>query len=189
MNTYQYQVLRYMPDRVSGEFVNLGVVVYDEIRKQLTGKFYPKITRVSAFFPTINSRFISSSLKFLQKEFDVLCSRLSSEIHFELPKKIDELTKQVLPKDDSALYFTESKRMLELTLDMAIQDLYENFVLNYVNELEKEYVTDKEVWNKIYKSYFENLKITEYFKHHTVKTRNGFLGVRKGLEKWPLELF
>lgn len=170
MNTYQYQILRFLPDRVSGEFVNLGVVVYDQKTNQLVGKFYQKITRVSGFFPTVNSRYLISTLKFLQKEFDIICARLNNELSFELVNSIEEITKQVLPKDDSALFFTEGKKLLELSVDIAVEDLYEKFVLNYIHEDDREYVTDKEVWNKVYKSYFDNLKITGHFNHHTVKT-------------------
>ncbi len=170
MNTYQYQVLRFLPDRVSGEFVNLGVVVYDQKKKQLIGKFYQKITRVSSFFPTINSRYLASTLKFLQKEFDIICSKFNNELSFEAFDSIDEITKQVLPKDDSALFFTESKKLLELSVEIAIDDLYDKFVLNYIHEDDREYVTDKEVWNNVYKSHFDKLKITEHFSHHTLKT-------------------
>jgi hypothetical protein len=178
MNTYQYQVLRFLPDRVSGEFVNLGVVVYDQKRKQLIGKFYQKITRVSSFFPTINSRYLASTLKFLQKEFEIICSKFNSEISFESIESIDEITRQVLPKDDSALFFTDSKKLLELTIDMAVEDLYEKFVVNYIHEDEREYVTDKEVWQKLYKSYFDSLRITEHLKSHKIKTE---------LDTWEFE--
>lgn len=178
MNTYQYQVLRFLPDRVSGEFVNLGVVVYDQKKKQLVGKFYQKITRVSSFFPTINSRYLASTLKFLQKQFEIICSKFNSEFSFEHFESIDEITKQVLPKDDSALFFTESKKLLELTIDVAVEELFEKFVMNYVDEKEREYVTDKEVWQNLYKSYFDSLKITEHLQSHKVKTE---------LDTWEFE--
>jgi hypothetical protein len=170
MNTYQYQVLRYLPDRVSEEFVNLGVVVYDGKNKQLAGKFYPKITRVSAFFPSINGRYLASVLKSLQKTFDEICSRMNTELSLESFDSIDSITRGVLPKDDSALFFTESKKLLELSLEAAMEDLYERFVLNYVDDGDREYVTDKEVWNKVYKEYFDKLEITGHFSQHTVKT-------------------
>ncbi len=52
MNTYQYQVLRFPPDRVSGEFVNLGAVVFDPGQMKLISHFYTiKITPHFFFFP------------------------------------------------------------------------------------------------------------------------------------------
>jgi Protein of unknown function (DUF3037) len=170
MNTYQYQVLRFLPDRVSGEFVNLGIVVYDQKKKQLAGKFYQKITRVSSFFPSINSRYLASTLKFLQKEFEIICDKFKNELSFEKIESIEDITKKVLPKDDSALFFTDSKKLLEVSLDIALSDLYDKFVLSYIHVDERDYVTDKEVWNNLYKEIFEKHKIIEHFRHHTVKT-------------------
>jgi hypothetical protein len=170
MNTYQYQVLRFLPDRVSGEFVNLGVVVYDPKKHKLIGKFYQKITRVSSFFPTVNSRYLASTLKFLQKEFEDICEQFNSELLFQKYKSIEEITKQVLPKDDSSLFFTDSKKMLELSIEIAVAELYEKFVLNFIHDEDREYVTDKEVWNKLYKEHFDKLKISQHLQSHKVKT-------------------
>lgn len=171
MNTYHYQVLRYMPDRVSGEFVNLGIVLYEPKTQKLAGKFFEKITRVSSFFPTTNSRSLASSLKFLQKEFDILSNRFSSELSFEKTNFLDLIIRKILPKDDSSLFFTETKEILEINDEIAIKTLYKRFVLTYVEEIDRDYINDKEVWNKIYKSYFETYGISTHLKNHTVKTQ------------------
>ncbi len=178
MNTYQYQVLRFLPDRVSGEFVNLGVVVFDPGKMKLVSHFYPKITRTSSFFPTINSRYLASMIKYLQKEFESISAKFNSELPFEKIDSVDSITKSILPKDDSSLFFTPEKKLLELSIDIAASDLFEQFVLNYVQEEEREYVTDKEVWNNVYKSYFDEFKITEHLKPHKVTT---------ALDTWEFE--
>lgn len=178
MNTYQYQVLRFLPDRVGGEFVNLGVVVFDPAKTKLISHFNPKITRTSSFFPSINSRYLVSTIKFIQKEFESASRRLSQEMPFEKIESIDSITKSILPKDDSSLFFTPEKKLLELSIEIAANDLYKQFVLNYMQEEEREYVTDKEVWNNVYKSYFDEFKITEHLKPHKVTT---------ALDSWEFE--
>ena len=50
MKKFQYQTLRYMPDRVCGEFVNLGVVVLAEEPKALLFRFYNKIRKAARLF-------------------------------------------------------------------------------------------------------------------------------------------
>lgn len=160
-----------MPDRVSGEFVNLGIVVYEPNTKKLEGKFFEKITRVSGFFPTINSRHLALSLKFLQKEFDILTNRFASEFEFEKKESLEIITRKVLPKDDSSLFFTDVKKLLELNIEVTIKSLYQRFVMSYVDVVERDYISDKEVWNKIYKSYFEAYGISNHLKNHTVKTQ------------------
>ncbi|MBL7701520.1 MAG: DUF3037 domain-containing protein [Ferruginibacter sp.] len=171
MKTFHYQILRYMPDRVSGEFVNIGVVVYEPNERKLAGKFFEKITRVSGFFPSINSRHLATSLKFLQREFDTLASRSIVEFNFDKENSLYQITKRVLPVDDSSLFFTQVKETLELNIEIVTKTLYRRFVLNYVEDADREYINDKEVWNKIYKSYFETYGISNHLQNHTVKTQ------------------
>jgi len=68
MITIQYQILRYLPDRVSGEFVNLGIVAFDSSNKILKSKFINKIGKISSFFPNINSRYLIKSIKTIQQD-------------------------------------------------------------------------------------------------------------------------
>jgi hypothetical protein len=171
MKTYQYQVLRFLPDRISEEFINLGIVIYDAKERKIESKFYQKISRVSAFFPSVNSRNLASSLKYLQKEFDNISVNLKNEFSFDEYQSIDQITKEVLPKDESALYFTKPKEHLGLSIHLLMNMLYDRCVINYVHEEEREYVTDKEVWNRLYKNYFDDLKITEHLQPHKIHTQ------------------
>jgi len=50
MNAYEYQVLRFLPDRVSGEFVNVGLVLYHPETGFLRAGFLRSVSRVTAFF-------------------------------------------------------------------------------------------------------------------------------------------
>ena len=54
MKTFEYQLLRYSPDAVCGEFVNVGVIVFDAEGKKLAGRFLDRIARESQFFPVLS---------------------------------------------------------------------------------------------------------------------------------------
>jgi hypothetical protein len=95
MITYYYQILRFSPDRVNEEFVNLGVAVFDPQRRLLKSRFIDKASRVSAFFPDVNTRYLSSTLKFLQAEFFNLGSKLSQELPLDRMEDLNDITKSV----------------------------------------------------------------------------------------------
>jgi hypothetical protein len=178
MRTYQYQILRFLPDRVTGEFVNLGIVLFEPETKFIKGKFFQKISRASSLFPSVNSRYLGTTLKFLQKEFNRLSEQFSTELYFQKYRSIEEVTKTILPKDDSSLFFTEPKKGLDVELDMALEMLFERVVTRYIHEEDKEHLGDKEVWSRIYKKYFDDLGVSKHLKEHTIKT---------DLDKWEFE--
>ena len=65
MKNFQYQIIRYVHDQFTGEYVNLGVVVFaynDIFLKAITTTKY---SRVTAMFPTANEAFVSKTLRHL----------------------------------------------------------------------------------------------------------------------------
>ncbi len=59
MIKYQYQILRYVHDQFTGEFGNLGVVMYAPKNRFLKCKVVSKYARLSSFFGEINGQFFS----------------------------------------------------------------------------------------------------------------------------------
>ena len=172
MKTIQYQVLRYLPDRVSGEFVNLGMVAFDSQSKILQSKFINKIGNISGFFPNTNSRYLIKSVKTIQHHLELFSQRLTTEISFDKIESLDQITSQVLAKDDSALIFSEIKKTLDIDIQSAINDLFPRFVNINLTEDDDEVRRDKEVWNKVYKKHFDEYGISGHLKHHNIKTDN-----------------
>jgi hypothetical protein len=180
MITIQYQILRYLPDRVSGEFVNLGIVAFDPATGTLKSKFITKIGKISGFFPNINSRYLVKSVKTIQDDLDIFSTRLLSEFSFKEINSLDEITKSVLPKDDSALIFSEIKKTLDISVEATVDDLFSRFVSVHLMEDEDEEVRrDKEVWNKVYKKHFDEYGISGHLAAHKVKTKNDELEFEK----------
>jgi hypothetical protein len=171
MHTYEYQILRYMPDRVSGEFVNLGVVLFSSHLQQITSKFVKRTGRLTDVFPEINSKYLVKVIQSMQNDFEILNNQLSKKLILEPFKSSEEVTSRVLPKDNSSLFFTPPEKTLDLTIDAAIDYLYARLVTVNVTEDEKEIKLDKDVWSKVYKTYFEKKGISNKLQHHTVQTK------------------
>jgi hypothetical protein len=162
-----------MHDRVTAEFVNVGIVVFQPDSNFLQGKFVSKFSRISQFFININGQYLLSTLRQFEKELEIASSKLS-----HLPticSSLNEITNLILPKDDSALICSELFFGIDVEPQYAIDDLFDRLVNKYNNETENEYRDDKYVWRKVYKQYFDKYEITDKLKPHTVKTNNDYI--------------
>ena len=162
MKNFQYQILRFLPDRVSEEFINLGVVVYDPGNKKLNIKFIEKTGRLSQIFPEANNRYVLKTIKHICNSLNTIANRLSDEFEFEECDKISIITRSVFPTDDSALFFTEPKTILDIDINSVSIYLFDRLISIKELDNEKEYKNDKEVWSRIYKKYFDDLNISKY---------------------------
>lgn len=164
MIKYQYQIIRYVHDQFSQEFGNIGIVLFSPDRKFLNCKVITKFSRLSGFFGEINGYFLINSLK----HFELRISQIAKELPDGL--NITEITKSILPKDDSALILTDTFYGVDLAPEIALYDLFERIVDKYSKDNYSEKHTDSYVWKNIYKTYFDKLGITQNLKKHTVET-------------------
>lgn len=170
MKKFQYQIIRYMHDRVTAEFVNVGVVVYQPDIKFLQGKFITKSSRISQFFLDIDGQYLLSTLKQFEKGLAAASKKLSeSSIYYN---DLTEITNVILPKDDSALICSELLFGIDITPQIAVEDLFNRLVDKYNHKDPKEHKDDKYVWQKVYKQYFDKYEITNKLKSHTVETNH-----------------
>lgn len=171
MNTFQYQIIRFLPDRVNGEFINLGVVLYSSELRQLSVEFIDKTTRITQVFPHTNTRYILKLVKHINESLNTIAIRLSDEFGFERYEDIRQITKKVLPIDDSALFFTEPEQLMDVDIKASATYLFDRLVASNFPEHEKEFRNDKEVWRKVYKQYFDKLNISKYLTPVEVSTK------------------
>ncbi len=169
MIKYSYQILRYTHDRITGEFVNVGIVLHEPNSKFLEARVLNKFSRISNFFGEINGHFLISTLKHFQKEIFTAAQYIESTTSDEFLKLI---TNKLIPKDDSAIQLSEVKTGLALSADKALSTLYARLVEKYLEEPIQEKHNDSYAWNKVYKKYFDKYGITTKLKDHTVNTNN-----------------
>lgn len=164
-----------MPDRVAGEFVNLGIIAFDPLSKTLNGRFISKIGKISAFFPHVNSRYLVKSVGHIEEYLERISVQLSSEFSFETKTSLSEITQSVLPNDDTSLIFTEVKYALDINVQATVTDFFNRFVKGHEIEEDEEIRRDAEVWNKVYKKHFDDNGISRHLKAHKVKTKDDVL--------------
>ena len=169
MTKYTYQIIRYLPDRISGEFVNIGLILFSKEEKFLKARSISKIGRVKHLFPDVNARALTRKLKGISELINALGTKLAEEIDFNRFEKITSVSRYVLPEDDSSVIFSEPLIGIDISLDSAFTDLYDRMVDQHNVDNEK-YLTDKEVWQKHYKSYFEKYEYKKLMTSRVVQT-------------------
>ena len=187
MKNYEYQILRFMPDRINAEFINVGLVFYSFNDKVLKTKFIKRSSRLSSFFHGLNTRYIFQSLKHLELQFENIAKKLTDELEFSRPKNIKEITLNLFPKDDASLIFSDLYKGIDVSLENAFNSLAEQLLFRYdISTQESETLLDEDVWRKVYKNYFEKSGIKEKLVKHVVETENDkieFLRAWKN-DKW-----
>lgn len=177
MKKIEYQILRYVHDRTTGEFVNVGIVVFEPQSRFLEARVLNKFSRISNFFEEFNGHFLINTLKHFQKEIktvnlDLLFFSSSESIRLKEDPKLSDITKSILLRDNNSLQLSEVKCCLDIRPEKALQDLFVRLIEKYNSDASKEAHTDSYAWNKIYKTHFDKLGITARLKDHTVKTHN-----------------
>lgn len=173
MKKYQYQIVRYIHDRVTLEFVNVGIIVFQPETQFLKCKFISKFGRISQFFNEVNGHFLISTLKNFEHQINDT-SKTISELFFDY-KDLSEITNAILPKDDSAIECSEIFLAIDINPQVALNDLFERLVNKYISEIEKDTLDDKHVWRNVYKEYFDKYNVTKTLKSHSVQTSHDTL--------------
>jgi Protein of unknown function (DUF3037) len=125
MITIDYKTLRYLPDRVSGEFVNLGVVAYENTTGTLRSEFVPKCEKIACLFPDVDRDFLEKAVEAIQTHLN----GLSDGMILGNKPSLESITSMVLPVDYSSLVFSETQRTLDTSVQSAAFYLCSRFVM------------------------------------------------------------
>jgi hypothetical protein len=146
---YNYAVLRYVHDVVSGEFVNFGVVMVAPDVFFAKAICTPKYQRISRFFEGVSGKHFRDVSNYLQNKIEQLAGHFSTQISpAEFPATAEQLIAEVLPKDDSSFQVSELKGGIadRERLDSVARDLYERFVEKYDAIQERKSKSEEDVW-------------------------------------------
>lgn len=145
--TYSFSVLRYIHDAVSGEFVNVGTLLFSPDHRFLGVKCLTAFTRLSRFFGGIDGAHYRALIRHIEEAVEAQNESLFGGLPMrQIPESIEALTSEVLPADDSALQFS-SKAGGGLTDDprVALSRLFGRYVERYLERSEHQRRTDDQV--------------------------------------------
>ena len=128
---YQYQLLRYQHDHVTGEFANIGMVYFDAKTSSLFWRFEDKgYSRLSHFFGyKVQGSFILSVLKELNKELQMV-----EREGLQRFQSIEVLTNFILSPDDNGWYFSQVWKGRHFEQSLNFEELYARIIGRYQEE-------------------------------------------------------
>jgi len=146
---YTYTLLRYVHDVASGEFANVGVVVYAPEARYAGALCRDTYGRLSKMFPGLNGEGFKSLMRYIAAQIDAAGARMQGEFPFDtLPADAGALARSVLPHDDSSLQWGPVGGGLCDDPAEKLQDLFARYVMRYDEKEQVRTRTDEEVWSR-----------------------------------------
>jgi len=169
MRQYQYQILRYRHDLVTGEFINIGVVVYSFEDKFLKAQVISKYSRITTFFAGAHGKSILKAAK-------QFCSAIATQSRFlnELiaaPQELGQITSSILKTDDSSLILSEVQKGIDIDFERSLTELYRILVKKWQVEPEEVADSDSDIWRSKYKQYFDAYGLTNRMTTYEIDTQ------------------
>jgi len=146
---YTYTLLRYVHDVASGEFANVGVVLFAPDSRYAGALCRDTYGRISKMFPDMDRESFKSLMRFLANRVDALGERLRGELPLErMPADAGALARSVLPHDDSSLQWGPVGGGLCDDPAQKLEDLFLRYVTRYDEKTDLKTRTDEDVWSR-----------------------------------------
>jgi hypothetical protein len=158
MINYQYQILRYYPDVVAEEFINIGIVFFIPEERKLISKIIDNSSRLSALFHGIDTKFVNRLLRNVDNWLNTKGKELLDQLNHKEYSSIDSITRSILPPNDSSLRFSDVRTGITLDIDQTFEEMYLRFVSKFEKKSESHSHDDKKAWYE-YKKVFEKYSI------------------------------
>ncbi len=145
MKPFQFITLRYFHDAITGEFANVGVVVYAP-GEFLGARFNQRIGRLKCLFGEVEKDQLKSLLRHLDRRF----AKLGNDIPgspLETNDNLESVVRSVLPQDDSSLQWSSIKKGLTNHPRRELDRWFERLVTHYEKPQPKRHRNDQDVWN------------------------------------------
>jgi hypothetical protein len=143
--SYSTIALRYVHDVVTGEFANIGLVLYAPGPRFLEGRFTTSYERLNAIFLKIDHLHFRALMRYLANKFEELGAEIRDGLHVPPVTALTEIVRQVLPPDDSSLQWSEQGGGFTEEPAVTLGELYKRFVERYVADAEQASRTDEEI--------------------------------------------
>ncbi|MBF0506280.1 MAG: DUF3037 domain-containing protein [Nitrospirae bacterium] len=169
---YSFSVLRYIHDIVTGEFINVGVVLYAPKARFLSAICTSRYGRVSKMFSNINGDHFRQVSRYIQARLEEEGLQLVTELPFDkLPVSVIDFTARVLPVDDSSLQFSPEGYGVTENPQETLEQIYNRYVEKYYEKTERLSRSDEDIW-KIYKKPLEERRVLVNLVPHQIAGSN-----------------
>jgi hypothetical protein len=142
--SYTYTVLRYVHDIATGEFVNVGVVLYAPKVRYLQAEMRSTYGRLARVFPDLDGDAFKRAMSYVEGSVASTAKRVSDFTCQEDVTAFD-LATRTLVTDDSSLQWSPVGSGRTRNPTQELERLFDRFVLQY-DRTKPNSRTDEEVW-------------------------------------------
>jgi hypothetical protein len=142
---YSCLTLRYVHDVVTGEFANVGVMVYAPAARFLEARFTTTYERLNLMFLKVDHAHFRSLMRYLENSFGELAAEVRDGLATPPLDKLGEMARKVLPADYSSLQWSSPGGGLSEDLSGTVNELYARLVERYVRAQEQQSRSDDEI--------------------------------------------
>lgn len=145
---YSYVVLRYIHDILTGEFVNVGLVMVVPGQSLILTKARKTFSRIKNVFPDLDSDSYKRAIEAIERGMKAVEHGLKSEGLFKVEKTARDYGRIALPLDDSSLQWSPVGAGLAANPQKTFDQLYHRFVARYDRPSERRR-SDEDVWRPV----------------------------------------
>lgn len=145
---YTYIVLRYVHDVLTGEFVNVGLLMYLPEQGKLLARTRHTMGRLRGVFPDLDRSAFITSMANIRRGFRRIGKRKSTEGLFRSQATVLAIAKEAVPLDDSSLQWSSPGGGVTTNATETFERLYAQFVTRY-DSRSKHRRTDDEIWRPV----------------------------------------
>lgn len=145
---YSYTVLRYVHDVVSGEALNVGVIMHAQSRDFLKVRTRKTIGRLRHVFPDLDRQDFVSAMRDVDRGFSDIAKQANGQplLHREVDAR--SLALKFLPNDDSTLQWSPIGTGLTTDPAKTFKRIYERYVAPYDSKADRRR-SDEDVWRPV----------------------------------------
>src|SRR5437868_3163652 len=166
---YSTIILRYVHDVVTGEFANIGVVLYAPDQRFLEARFATSYERLNAIFLKIDHLHFRALMRYMANRFEELGAEIRDGLTVPPVNALPEIVKQVLPPDDSSLQWSQQGGGITDDPARALGDLYKRMIERFIADATQISRSDEDIAKP-----FKNKlgKAAEKLSEKTIETRD-----------------
>lgn len=145
---YTYSVLRYVHDIMTGEFINVGIVMHVPSQHVIKSKTRTTTRRLKATFPDFNRVSFLSAMASIRRSSKRLSQELEEQtFEFERGDAL-KFAHQIIGQDDSSLQWSPVSGGIADDIDKTFERIFERMVVRYDEQTSRRR-SDDEVWRPV----------------------------------------
>lgn len=169
---YSYSVLRYVHDTLTGEFVNVGLVLFSPEGSFLRFKGKTTVGRLTSMFPSLNALAFKALLRSVKNRFSVIEAETTAGLGiWETKSNLDEILLYALPKDDSSLVWSPVSSGVTSDLNNSLEKIFARHISKFDQKTHRNRRSDEDVW-RLFRRDLEKRNLLSFFEAKSISGKD-----------------